>query len=145
MLTGARLHDVGHGRRVVCSENIDLHTLLREQGVPVAITLQAIFCDPRRLEEDSRRGSAVRLVKGAFVGEHNYAFINKKDIDRNYAQLAEMLLSARPRRRRLSYLRDPRRRIIHHIRRVAQSNGWSREGLNSKCFTESGRCCSRKF
>ena len=112
-------------------KTIDLHDMLRERGVPVAITLQAYLL---RTQEDLKkmvaRGSTVRLVKGAFVGERSYALVNKKDIDRNYARLAEMLLSRQARENGVYPIFGTHDdRIIHHIRGVARTNGWSPEGF----------------
>jgi proline dehydrogenase len=118
------MEDVSYVQRT-----IDLHTTLREQSVPVAITLQAYL---RRTEEDLKRliacGAAVRLVKGAFVGHVSYAFTDRRSIDRSYTTLAEMLLSHGARQRGVYPIFGTHDdRIIQKVLTVAGMNGWSRE------------------
>lgn len=112
-------------------KTVDLHAVLQNLGVPVAITLQAYLL---RSEEDVRemisRGSAVRLVKGAFVGDRSYAFVHRKDIDGNYMKLAEMLLSREARQRGVYPIFGTHDdRIIGRIRRMAREKGWSPNGF----------------
>lgn len=73
---------------------IALHDTLQDQGLPVALTLQAYL---RRTMEDMerqvKRGSRVRLVKGAFAAGSKLAFQSKKEIKDNSRQLIETMLS----------------------------------------------------
>jgi len=118
------MEDVSYVQRT-----IDLHTTLKEQSVPVAITLQAYL---RRTEEDLKRliecGAAVRLVKGAFVGHESYGFTDRRSIDRSYTTLAEMLLSPGARQKGVYPIFGTHDdRIIQKVLTVAPTNGWSRE------------------
>jgi len=112
-------------------KTIDLHAILRNEAVPVAITLQAYLL---RSEEDTKQmisqGSAVRLVKGAFVGDRSYAYVHKKDIDANFMKLAEMLLSMEARRCGVYPIFGTHDdRIITKICKIARENGWSRNAF----------------
>lgn len=78
----------------VVQPTIDLHNRLEDEGIPVALTLQAYL---RRTEADMRaiiaRGGRVRLVKGAFVGGPDIAFVGHNAIKKNYLHLIDLMLS----------------------------------------------------
>jgi len=80
----------------VVDATIRLHDQLKQEGFPVALTLQAYL---KRTTTDLQRqieaGSKVRLVKGAFVGESDIAYTNQPDIKANYYRLVEQMLSER--------------------------------------------------
>ncbi len=73
---------------------IELHDRLSDTGASVALTLQACL---RRTEIDLRsqiaRGGRVRLVKGAFVGGADIAFVSNREIKSNYHRLIDLVLS----------------------------------------------------
>lgn len=77
---------------------LDLYWRLKEEGYPVAVTVQAYL---RRSKDDIRAlsaaGATVRLVKGAFVGSPETTFPSRRQIDASYRYLAGILLSAESR------------------------------------------------
>jgi len=79
----------------VIDATIALHNELKQEGLPVALTLQAYL---RRTVSDMRAqidaGSRVRLVKGAFAADSNIAYTRQEDIKANYRRLVEMMFSA---------------------------------------------------
>ncbi len=80
----------------VVDATIALHDQLKQEGFPVALTLQAYL---KRTTTDLQKqidaGSRVRLVKGAFVGNPDIAYSNQPDIKANYYQLVEQMLAER--------------------------------------------------
>jgi proline dehydrogenase len=80
--------------RSLVERSILLHERLREEGVPVAITLQAYL---RRTEEDAerlaQRGAAIRLCKGAFVAPREVAWPGPRSVSEAYLRLSRKLLS----------------------------------------------------
>lgn len=78
----------------VTDATIGLHDELAGAGLPVALTLQAYL---RRTEEDLarqvRRGSKVRLVKGAFAAGRDVAFPTQAEIKANSRRLIDLMLS----------------------------------------------------
>ncbi len=77
---------------------ITLHNALQDQGLPVALTLQAYL---RRtyadMEAQVARGSEVRLVKGAFAASADIAYPTQKEIKENSRKLIRLMLSAEAR------------------------------------------------
>jgi proline dehydrogenase len=78
----------------VVQSTIDLHDEINAKDQFVALTLQAYL---KRTKADIRRqikaGSKVRLVKGAFVGEPDIAFVGHRAVKENYLRLMELMLS----------------------------------------------------
>lgn len=78
----------------VTGPTIALHDALADAGLPVALTLQAYL---RRTEADLaaqiRRGSKVRLVRGAFVGGEAIAYTKVAEIKANYRRLIDRMFS----------------------------------------------------
>lgn len=78
---------------------IALHDTLKLQGLPVALTLQAYL---RRTEADMnvqlRKGSKVRLVKGAFAAGSDRAFTSQAEIKESYRRLLRLMFSREARR-----------------------------------------------
>lgn len=78
----------------VIDATINLHDALAEARLPVALTLQAYL---RRTEADLRsvirRGSRVRLVKGAFAAGADIAFAGRPEIKTNSRRLIDLMLS----------------------------------------------------
>jgi proline dehydrogenase len=109
---------------------LDLHTRLKQAGIPVAIAIQAYLY---RTEEDIRQlvrqGAAVRLVKGAFAEPKDRAWRKKKDIDRNYIRMAELLLSPEARATGVYPIFGTHDdRMIDAIRLLAARNSWNADG-----------------
>lgn len=105
---------------------LDLHEWLIAGGVPAAVTIQAYL---RRSAGDIERlaqgGAMVRLVKGAFVGTADVAFVKRGDIDGSYRALAAALLSAESRAagtRPVFATHDET--IIAELRAKARADGW---------------------
>ncbi|HXW54198.1 MAG TPA: proline dehydrogenase family protein [Candidatus Cybelea sp.] len=66
----------------------------------IGVCVQAyLFRTQRDLEALIADGAAVRLVKGAYSEPPEIAFAEKADVDQNYLELAQMLLSADARRK----------------------------------------------
>lgn len=87
----------------VVQNTIDLYRSLAETGLPMALTLQAYL---KRTEDDiktviekssTERPGRVRLVKGAFVGSSDCAYVGHKAIKDNYLKLIDLMLSAEAR------------------------------------------------
>ena len=78
----------------VTQSTIELYKRLRAKSLPAAITLQAyLYRTKNDLKDTILSGGAVRLVKGAFAEGKSIAFTNRGDIDRNFIELAKMMLS----------------------------------------------------
>ena len=75
-------------------DTIALHDALKQEGHPVAITLQAYL---RRtchdLEKLIHQGGVVRIVKGAFSAGADLAYTSQREIRRNFLRLADIALS----------------------------------------------------
>ena len=73
---------------------LDMYRRLRSAGADVGVCLQSYL---RRTRDDLESllplGPAIRLVKGAYREAPEIAFPDKRDVDANYAVLAERLLS----------------------------------------------------
>ena len=78
----------------VTDATIDLHDGFAAAGLPVALTLQAYL---RRTEADLkaqvRRGSKVRLVKGAFGAARDVAFATQAEIKANSRRLVDLMFA----------------------------------------------------
>jgi len=104
-----------------------LYSDLKGDALPVAITLQAYLF---RTEEDlttiMQQGSTVRLVKGAFAEKREIAFTRQDDIDRNYLDLSEIMLSEKAREGGFyPVFATHDDRMIEAIIKIAGTNGWS--------------------
>lgn len=83
----------------VTQTTVNLYEDLRIQSFPAAITLQAyLYRTQSDLAKVIQAGGAARLVKGAFAERMDIAFTNRRQIDKNYIKLAEMMLSQEARR-----------------------------------------------
>jgi proline dehydrogenase len=72
---------------------IALFKRLRAKSERVGIAIQAyLFRTPKDIEELVALGSAIRLVKGAYLEPANVAYPKKSDVDENYFKLAARLL-----------------------------------------------------
>lgn len=110
----------------VVDDTIALCELLRSEGFPVALTLQAYL---RRTEKDMARqiaaGGRVRLVKGAFVGSADIAYTRQADIKANYGRLVSHMLSGEARERGFYPIIATHDHRLHALARdTARRNGW---------------------
>jgi len=72
---------------------IALYKRLRERSTKVGIAIQAyLYRTEKDIEDLVARGSAIRLVKGAYREPPSVAFPKKADVDENYFKLASRLL-----------------------------------------------------
>jgi proline dehydrogenase len=72
---------------------IALFKRLRERSPKVGIAIQAyLYRTEKDIEDLVRLGSAIRLVKGAYLEPPEVAFPKKADVDANYFTLASRLL-----------------------------------------------------
>lgn len=83
----------------------------------------------RRTLDDARRmnelGARVRLCKGAYVEPPHLAFQEKREVDRNYLEVAKLLLSQGV----YPALATHDERIIDSLKRFARENGIGPEGF----------------
>jgi proline dehydrogenase len=105
---------------------IALYHTLRDQGVRVAITLQAYL---RRTEQDLERllgqGATVRLVKGAFTAGKDIAWTRKREVDAAYQRLALRLLAPEMRARgTYPILATHDEPMLDVLLPVVRSHGW---------------------
>ena len=112
----------------VVQHTIDLHDGLVADDYPVGITLQAYL---KRTEADLdtiiKRGGKVRLVKGAFVGSPNIAYVGEKAIKENYYRLTDRMLSVSAREAGFYPVFGTHDHQLHaHIIAAAKRNGWPR-------------------
>jgi proline dehydrogenase len=78
----------------VNSRTIELHDRLADNGLPMALTLQAYLRKTHAdMERQIGRGSRVRLVKGAFAAGPDLTYSHERDIKSNYRQLIDLMLS----------------------------------------------------
>ena len=106
---------------------IALHDRLCDEGLPVALTLQAYL---RRTWDDLsaqvERGSRVRLVKGAFAAGSDLAFQSQREIKENSRRLIALMLSSRARRTGFYPIIATHDTALHDFAiRTACENGWS--------------------
>jgi proline dehydrogenase len=74
---------------------IALYKRLRQHSDKVGIAIQAyLYRTAKDIEELVPLGSAIRLVKGAYLESPEVAFPKKPDVDENYYKLAARLLQA---------------------------------------------------
>jgi proline dehydrogenase len=74
---------------------IALYKRLRERSDKVGVAIQAyLYRTGKDVEELLRLGSAIRLVKGAYLEPESVAFPKKADVDENFFKLACRLLDA---------------------------------------------------
>ena len=72
---------------------LKLFKRLREQSDKIGVAIQAyLYRTEKDIEELVKLGSAIRLVKGAYLEPANVAFPKKADVDANYFKLASRLL-----------------------------------------------------
>ena len=74
---------------------IALYKRLRERSTNVGIAIQAyLYRTEKDIEDLVKLGSAIRLVKGAYLEPPAVAYPKKSDVDENYFKLASRLLQS---------------------------------------------------
>lgn len=74
---------------------IDFYKKLKSECANVGLCIQAyLYRSEKDVNELINIGANIRLVKGAYKESSEIAFALKKDVDRNYIRLAEILLLA---------------------------------------------------
>jgi proline dehydrogenase len=107
-------------------KTIDLFLNLKAQGLPVAITLQTYLY---RAEDDfdrlTQEGTAIRLVKGAFVESSEIALTKKADIDAGYLRLAKKMLAPEMREKGVyPIFATHDDAIINELKPLLKAHGW---------------------
>lgn len=101
---------------------LQLYLKLRAESQKVGIAIQSAL---HRSKEDVGRlldaGGTVRLCKGAYLEPATIAYQQKRDVDRNFALIAEMLLSSGQRQAIATH----DERLIKYVVRYARSRGIS--------------------
>lgn len=107
---------------------IALHNTLQDQGLPVALTLQAYMRRTMKdMEQQVQRGSRVRLVKGAFAAGPKLAFQGTAEIKHNSRQLIEVMLSKTAKSTGFYPIIATHDTNLHDFAiDVARKNGWSK-------------------
>jgi proline dehydrogenase len=111
----------------VTDSTIALHRELTAARLPVALTLQAYL---RRTEgdlvEEVRRGSKVRLVKGAFAAHRSTAFPTQTAIKANSRRLIDIMLSQQARDAGFyAIIATHDHQLQNYAIERAAENGWS--------------------
>lgn len=112
----------------VTEATIGLYTDLVDASLPAALTLQAyLYRTKNDLKTVVMAGGAVRLVKGAFAERDKIAFVNRSQIDDNYLQLAEIMLSEEARKSFFyPIFATHDGPLIRKITEMAHLRGWSK-------------------
>ncbi|PTN39066.1 proline dehydrogenase family protein [Desulfonatronum sp. SC1] len=113
----------------VTDRTLELHSALRDQSLPAAVTVQSYL---HRTEDDLddlvRCGAMVRLVKGAFAEPADRAFTSRKERDRSYRRCIESLFSRRAREAgAYPVLGTHDHAMIAFASEVAARNKWPRD------------------
>lgn len=113
----------------VTDTTVELYKGLRAKSLPAAITLQTyLYRTKNDLIEIIQSGGAVRLVKGAFAEGKRIAFTNRGDIDRNFIELAKMMLSEKAHQTGFYPIFGTHDdRIIDEIINIADARGWEKD------------------
>lgn len=105
---------------------IDVHNQLRDEGRPVALTLQAYLRRTQAdLEAQIERGARVRLVKGAFAAGPALAFQSQAEIKENFRKLIRLMLSPAARAAGFYPIIATHDATLHEFAIAqARANGW---------------------
>jgi len=112
----------------VCEDTITFYNCLKQEELPVAITLQAYL---HRTEKDLQNiideGGTVRLVKGAFAEKKDIALTSKKSIDQAYMRLTDMMLSKEAKKKGFyPIFATHDNNMIDYANNKAQINNWEK-------------------
>ncbi len=107
---------------------IALHNTLQDQGLPVALTLQAYMRRTMKdMEHQVQRGSRVRLVKGAFAAGPKQAFQSTAEIKDNSRRLIEVMFSKTAKSTGFYPIIATHDTNLHDfVIDLAQQNGWAK-------------------
>jgi proline dehydrogenase len=110
---------------------LELFRRARTQYQNVGVCVQAyLFRTKQDIERLIEMGAAVRLVKGAYKEPGTVAFPRKQDVDTNYFDLAQRLVSPEARQRGVrAALATHDRELIGRIAQFAERNGTARNAL----------------
>ena len=111
------------------TRTFDLFAQLREKYDNVGVALQANL---RRSEEDLKKlielGASVRLCKGAYREPPEIAFPRKREVNRSFIKLMEMLLSPEARAKgAYAAIATHDERMIAHAKELVAKNGIDKE------------------
>lgn len=97
----------------------------------VGVCLQAyLYRTPEDLTRIAEAGGRVRLVKGAYRESPRVAFPRKRDVDRQYRELAERMIDAGARAAGFEAVFGTHdRQLIQHIQAHAAASGVPKDGL----------------
>ncbi len=104
---------------------LDVYRDLRARHANVGVAIQA-YLHRSKADVDGilSIGGTVRLCKGAYLEPPEVAFADKRDVDRNFTVLAEMLLCSRHRQAIATH----DERIIDRVNRFARENAIDKQG-----------------
>ncbi|WP_419785716.1 proline dehydrogenase family protein [Pseudodesulfovibrio sp.] len=110
----------------VTGPTLKLYRTLHNEGLPVAVTLQA-YLRRTRVDLDAlvETGAMVRLVKGAFAEPRDKAFTSRRERDDAYRRCIATLLSPKARERGVYPVFGTHDdRMIDLATHIAAANGW---------------------
>jgi proline dehydrogenase len=112
----------------VTDATIRLYEKLVKQEYCAAVTLQAyLYRTKRDLSKIVNSGGRVRLVKGAMAEGKERAFTDRKLIDKNYKELAELMLSEEAKKNNFyPIFATHDENMISHILKTAKRNNWQK-------------------
>ena len=106
---------------------LDLYRHVRARYEKTGLCLQSyLYRTAEDLESLLPLDPAIRLVKGAYAEGPDVAFPDKRDVDRNYLELAERLLDRVPQSGVRAAFATHDARIIRRIKRAARARGLAR-------------------
>ncbi len=110
----------------VNKKTIALHDYLQQNGLPVAITLQAYLRKTAKdIEKKIHQGAKVRLVKGAFSEGSELAFQGQSEIKNNYRILIDLMLGAKAKSTGFYPIFATHDHNLHdYAIKLARENGW---------------------
>ena len=113
----------------VVDATVALHNEFKENGLPVALTLQAYLKrTPNDMRAQLNLGSRVRLVKGAFAAHSSIAYTRQEDINASFRNLVEMMLSLEAKQRGFYPIFATHDDAIQQFAiDLARRNGWKPE------------------
>ena len=107
---------------------LDLYRSVRARYEKTGLCLQSyLYRTAEDLDSLLPLSPAIRLVKGAYAEGSDVAFPDKRDVDRNYIELAERLLDELPQGGVRAAFATHDARIIRKLKRVARARGLAKE------------------
>lgn len=113
----------------ITEQTIEFYKLLKENSLPVALTLQTyLYRTLQDIELIIQNGDPVRIVKGAFTETSLIAYTNKKEKDQAYLQCAKHLLSREAKQNGVyPIFATHDDKMIDTINTIAEQNGWQKD------------------